>query len=377
MNARSPNLNIPGLETTQKRSTFPRLFCDHYSLVFVLIFDTLVQIHNLKRSPLMFRTLLESIGNTPLIKIPFNTDATICAKLEYLNPGGSVKDRSAKYMIEQAEKSGQLKPGGTLVDASSGNQGIATAMIGAIKGYKVIISVSEKISEEKLKAIKAYGAQVVMCPATEFLEHPNSYHSTAVRIHHETPNSFMPDQYFNIQNAQAHYTLLGPELWEQTNGKITHYFACAGTGGTVSGAGRYLKEKNPKIKVLAVDSINSYRATNGNPKPYKIEGMGIDFDSEVLDHSVLDDILTVSDNDALAMLKNLAGNYGLLVGPSSGAVCHVVHEYAKKYMKKNDIAVMIFGDSGRAYLSKNFYMHDAHSIITQENIEPSSMEKQL
>ena len=300
------------------------------------------------------RTLLQAIGNTPLITVPFDAPAIMCAKLEYLNPGGSVKDRSALFMIEDAERNELLKPGGILIDASSGNQGTATAMIGAFKGYKVIITVSEKISEEKLNAIKAYGAQVVMCPATAFIDDPQSYHSQAVALHKKTPNSFMPNQYFNVVNAQAHYTLLGPEIWQQTDGKVTHFFAGAGTGGTISGAGRYLKEKNSSVKVIAIDSNNSYRSTGGCPKPYKVEGMGIDFDSPVLDRSILDEIIAVSDDDAIGMLKVLARKHGLLVGPSSGAVAHAAYEYAKD-LKKEDCAVMIFGDSGRAYLSKGFY----------------------
>ncbi len=319
----------------------------------------------------MLGNLIDAIGNTPLVKIPFQLDSTIFAKLEYLNPGGSVKDRSAKFMIEHAEKNGLLKPGGTLIDASSGNQGIATAMIGAMKGYKVIITVSEKISDEKLKTIKAYGAHVVMCPATDFIDDPRSYHSTAKRLQEETPNSFMPNQYFNPLNAQAHYKSLGPEIWKQTNGTITHFFACAGTGGTVSGAGRYLKEKNKNIKVIAVDSNNSFRATCGNPKPYKIEGMGIDFDSPVIDYSSIDEILTVSDDNAISMLKLLAVKYGLLVGPSSGAIAHVVYEYAQKNLGKNDTTVMIFGDSGRAYLSKNFYLETSHSSYLPPKQQPS------
>jgi cystathionine beta-synthase len=169
-----------------------------------------------------YKTLLQAIGNTPLVKINFDTPATMLAKLEYLNPGGSIKDRSALYMIEQAERDGLLEPGGTIIDASSGNQGIATAMIGAMKGYKVIITVSEKISKEKLQTIQAYGAQVVICPATSFLEDPKSYHSKALEIHKNTPNSFMPNQYFNLANAHGHYYSLGPELWNQTNGTITH-----------------------------------------------------------------------------------------------------------------------------------------------------------
>ncbi len=302
----------------------------------------------------MIKNLVDSIGNTPLVSLNLPIETTLTAKLEYLNPGGSVKDRSAKFMIEHAEKTGALKPGGTIIDASSGNQGIAVAMIGAFKGYNVIITVSEKISKEKLQTLQAYGAQVVMCPPTEFIEDPRSYHSVAIRIHNEIPNSFMPNQYFNPLNATAHYTLLAPEVYGQSEGKITHFFAAAGTGGTITGVGRYLKEKNPAIKVIAVDSINSNRATNGNPKPYKVEGMGIDFSSPVIDYHVIDDVLTVSDEDAIAMLNTLSSK-GFLLGPSSGAVAHVAYEYAKKYMKPSDYGVMIFGDSGRAYLSKGFY----------------------
>ncbi len=299
-------------------------------------------------------SLLRAIGNTPLVKINLGTDAQLYGKLEYLNPGGSVKDRSSLFMIEYAEKHGLLKPGGTLIDASSGNQGIATAMIGAIKGYDVIITVSEKISEEKLKAIQAYGARTVMCPATLFVNDPESYHSQALALNQKTPNSFMPNQYFNPVNALAHYTLLGPEIWKQTEGKITHFFAGAGTGGTVSGAGKYLKEKNLNIKVIAIDSNNSFRATGGNPKPYQLEGLGIDFDSEVINYDAIDEIIEVNDDNALNMLKFLAKKTGFLVGPSSGAVAWAAQEYAQN-MGKNDLGIMIFGDSGRAYLSKDFY----------------------
>lgn len=308
-----------------------------------------------------YNNLLDSIGNTPIVKINYDSPATIYAKLEYLNPGGSVKDRSALYMIEEAEKNGSLNPGGTIIDASSGNQGIASAMIGAMKGYKVIITISEKISKEKLQTIQAYGAQIVTCPSTDYLEDPRSYHSQAVAIHKATPNSFMPNQYFNLSNAQAHYQSLGPEIWEQTEGKITHFFACAGTGGTVSGAGRYLKEKNPNIKVLAIDAATSYRSTKGNPQPYKVEGIGVDFDSPVLNYSIIDEFLTVNDENALGMLKTLAQKHALLAGPSSGAAAAAVQEYART-MKSTDIGVMIFGDSGRAYLTKGFYAQDDVNI---------------
>ncbi len=300
-----------------------------------------------------YNSPLDAIGNTPLVKINLPECAgTLYAKLEYFNPGGSVKDRSALFMIEHAERTGKLRPGGTLVDASSGNHGISVAMIGALKGYKVIITVSEKISKEKLETIKAYGAHVVMCPSTQFIEDSASYHSTALRIHKSIPNSFMPDQYFNIINADAHYSLLGPEIWRQTEGKITHFFAAAGTGGTISGVGRYLKEKNPHIKVIAMDSINSFKATSGNPKPYKVEGMGIDFISPVLNYDVIDEFINISDESAFNMLTILARNHALLAGPTSGAVCHGAYTFAQAYMKSDDIGVMIFGDSGRAYLTK-------------------------
>lgn len=309
----------------------------------------------------MQKGILEAIGNTPLVKMNFDSPAQIYAKLEYLNPGGSIKDRSALFLVEDAERRGILKPGGTIIDASSGNHGIALAMIGRIKGYRVIITVSEKVSKEKYQTIKAYGAEVIMCPATQFIEDPRSYHSVAMRLHKETSNSFMPDQYFNVINAVAHETWLGPEIWQQTEGNITHFFAGAGTGGTISGVGRFLKKQNPNIKILALDTANSYRSTKGNPKPYKIEGIGIDWDSPVLDKAYIDDYIAVTDDQAIGMLKHLAKNHGLLVGPSSGAVAYGVAEYAK-HLTKNDVAVMIFGDSGRAYLSKDFYTHDNDEI---------------
>ena len=319
-------------------------------LSFRLYYYTLHKYCNISPLKRVSMNLLQAIGNTPLIEVK----PSIYAKLEYLNPGGSVKDRSSLFMIEEAERLGLLKPGGTLVDASSGNQGIATAMIGAAKGYRVIISVSEKISQEKMDTLRAYGAEVVICPATSFLEDPNSYHSKAVEIHKKTANSFMPDQYFNIANREAHYRSLGPEIWRNTEGKITHFVAAAGTGGTISGAGQYLKEKNPDIQIIAVDSNNSYRSTNGNPKPYAVEGMGVDFVSPVLNNKIINRFIEVSDEQAFTTLRELARNYGLLVGPSSGAVAYAGFSLQQE-LKPHDCAVIIFGDSGRAYLSKKLY----------------------
>jgi len=298
--------------------------------------------------------ILSAIGNTPLVYVPFSTTVPLYAKLEYLNPGGSVKDRTALYMIECAEKEGLLAKGGTIIDASSGNYGIALAMIGAAKGYNVIITTTHKISTEKRQTMEAYGAHVVLCESASFIEHPNSYHSIACKLHQETPNSFMPNQYFSPLNAQAHYVLTGPEIWQQTQGKITHFFAAVGSGGTIYGAGKYLKEKNPAIKIIGLDAENSMHSTAGKPKPYKVEGMGIDFYSEAIDYNLIDEIIPVSDENAFSMLKILARNYGFLTGLTSGAVAWGIREYLPQ-LTKHDYAVMIFSDSGRAYLSKNVY----------------------
>lgn len=316
---------------------------------------------------MQYKNVLTAIGNTPIISINVPLQATMLAKLEYLNPGGSVKDRSALFMIEEAERTGKLNPGGTIIDASSGNQGIATAMIGAIKGYRVIITATEKISKEKFNTLKAYGAEVILCPPTDSLEHPHSYHRKAIELAQQIPNSFMPNQYFNLSNAQAHYRSLGPEIWHQTNGTITHFFAAAGTCGHSSGAGKYLKEQNPDIKVIAVDSNNSWYSTKGNPKPYKLEGIGIDFDSPLFNKSVVDTVITATDDQAIEMLKILATKHGLLVGPSSGAVAYATMEYAKT-LDKNSVCVMVFGDSGRAYLTKNFYNQEIHDIQQKNNL---------
>lgn len=296
--------------------------------------------------------ILESIGNTLLIDVNLSKNARVLAKLEYLNPGGSVKDRSALYMIKEAEKKGLLKPKGTIIEASSGNQGIALAMIGAAKGYKVIITASEKISKEKLDTMKAYGAKVILCASTKFIDDPKSYHSKAKQLNKKIKNSFMPNQYFNESNPKSHYKILGPEIWKQTNGNITHFFAAAGTTGTISGVGKFLKEKNPNIKVIAVDTATSFHETHGNPKPYKLEGIGIDFETPCLDEKVIDEFIGVTDKQAINMMKILARKHGLIVGPSSGAVAYAVNNYK---FKKGDTAVVIFADSGRAYLSKGYF----------------------
>jgi cystathionine beta-synthase len=299
-----------------------------------------------------YKTILQMIGNTPLMRLDFGTRPTLLAKLEMMNPGGSIKDRCALYMIEDAERTGTLKPGGTIVEASSGNQGIALAMIGKVKGYRVVITVPDRTASEKIGALRAYGAEVHICPNTDSHDDPRHYHTLAVRFSKTIPGAFMPNQYFNKANPQAHYMTTGPEIWKQTFGEITHFIAGAGSCGTMSGVGRYLKEQNPSVKIIGVDAEMSLYSSK-EPKAYQVEGFGIDVISDTFDQAVVDEIIPISDKDAFAMTKFLATQHGLLVGISSGAVMHVAHEYCKKLTEK-DVVVVIFADSGRNYLSKVF-----------------------
>lgn len=298
------------------------------------------------------KSFLQSIGNTPLVKLDFAVMPAILAKLEFLNPGGSIKDRAALFMVEEAERQGLLKPGGTIVEASSGNQGIALAMIGVQKGYKVIITTPDRTSFEKVATLQAYGAKVYVCPDTDSLDNPEGYHSKAEELHASIPGSFMPNQYYNKQNARAHYLTTGPEIWQQTAGKITHCFIGMGSCGTISGVGKFLKEKNPSIKIIGIDAATSSLSSPDNPKAYKTEGIGVDVISDMYDPNMVDEIVPIKDEDAFAMTKKLA-RQGYLVGLSSGAVMHVALNHAK-HLTKNDVAVVVFADSGRAYLSKVF-----------------------
>jgi cystathionine beta-synthase len=304
----------------------------------------------MKQEP--FKTFLGCIGNTPLAKIDFNVKATVLAKLEYFNPGCSVKDRSALFMIEEAERRGALKPGGTIIEASSGNQGIALAMIGVIKGYEVIVTVPDRTSSEKINTLQAYGAKVFVCPDTENLHDPNGYHAKAKELNEEIKGSYMPNQYYNIENPRAHYTTTGPEIWQQTQGRLTHCFMAMGSCGVISGVGKYLKEQNPQVKIIGVDAATSKLSMPEGPKKYKNEGLGVDVITDTLDRTVIDKIIPITDDAAFAMTRELAKK-GYLVGLSSGSVMHGVLEYADNF-NAGDIAVVIFADSGRAYLSKVF-----------------------
>jgi cystathionine beta-synthase len=298
-------------------------------------------------------SILECIGDTPLARLNHKKfTCPVYAKLEMLNPGGSFKDRMGLYMIQEAEKKGLLKPGGTIIEASSGNQGATLAMIGAAKGYKVIITASTKISEEKLRVLKACGAKVNFFSPTKNLEDSNSYYSQAKKLASLIPNSYWPNQYHNPTNPEAHYKITGPEIWRQTKGRITHFFAAAGSTGTIMGVGKYLKKKNPKIKIIGVDMANSFYS-NKHPKPYKTEGIGIDYSPKFFNKKYVDEFITATDKQTFTNCKKLAKTTGILAGGSSGAVMHALLVYANKF-KKTDFVVALFADSGRSYLSKIF-----------------------
>lgn len=308
--------------------------------------------------------ILGTIGNTPLVKINKITaeiPALVLAKVETFNPGNSVKDRMAVKMIEDAEKDGRLKPGGTIIEGTSGNTGMGLALVAIVKGYKLICVISDKQSKEKMDILKAVGAEVIVCPTNVEPDDPRSYYSVSKRLAQETPNSWYVNQYDNPSNAIAHYEQTAPEIWEQTEGKITHFVVGVGTGGTISGIGKYLKEKNPNIKIWGIDTYGSvfkkYHETGifdqNEIYPYITEGIGEDILPENVDFSVIDGFEKVTDKDAAIYQRRLAKEEGIFVGNSAGSAIKGVLQL-KDQFKADDVVVVLFHDSGSRYVGKMF-----------------------
>ena len=313
-------------------------------------------------------SLLDLIGNTPLLRLSGSLapeltvrrgedspGPLVLAKVEYLNPGGSVKDRIATRMIEAAEASGELQPGGTIVEPTSGNTGVGLAMVAQERGYKCIFVCPDKVSEDKRNVLKAYGAEVVVCPTAVAPEHPDSYYNVSDRLASQ-PGAWKPDQYSNPHNPRSHYETTGPEIWEQTDGRITHFVAGVGTGGTISGIGRYLKEQNPEIQVIGADPAGSVYS-GGTGRPYLVEGVGEDFWPETYDRTVADRIIEVSDADSFAFTRRLAREEALLVGGSSGMAAYAAKQLAAELAaqgREDAVIVVLLPDSGRGYLTKVF-----------------------
>jgi cystathionine beta-synthase len=299
-------------------------------------------------------SILDLVGNTPLVRLSKVTEGLrplILAKLEQLNPGGSVKDRIGLSMLEDAERSGLLRPGGTVIEPTSGNTGHGLAMAAAIKGYKMIFVMPDKMSAEKIALLRAYGAEVVICPTNVERESPQSYYSVAERLTREIPGAFQPNQYFNPRNPEAHYRTTGPEIWRQTDGRITTFVAGVGTGGTISGVGKYLKEQNPAVRVVGADPEGSI--FSGEIAPYKVEGVGEDFWPGTFDREIVDEFIQVTDRECFVAARKLARQEGILVGGSAGLALHAAIQVAVD-SKPDDVIVVLLPDTGRNYLSKFF-----------------------
>lgn len=311
---------------------------------------------------MVFKNILEAIGKTPLVQLNSIVDGLegqFYAKIEAFNPGHSAKDRIALYMIEKAEREGNLQAGATLVEATSGNTGFSLAMVSRIKGYNCTLTVSSKTSMEKINLLRAMGAKVVVCPASVHADDPRSYYSRAKSLAKEIPGAYYVNQNFNLDNSDAHYYTTGPEIWEQTKGKITHYVCCCGTGGTISGTARFLKEMNPDIKIVGVDAVGSvlkkYHQTGefdeNEIKSYKVEGLGKTIIPANVNFDIIDHFVKVNDKDSAHTARALAGQEGIFCGYSSGSAMQAILQIGYKF-KKDDVVVALFSDHGSRYLGK-------------------------
>ncbi len=318
----------------------------------------------MKNNPKIVDNVLELIGNTPMVrlnKVTENLTGHFYGKLESFNPGDSVKDRIAKYIIDKAEEEGLLKPGDTIIETTSGNTGFSLAMLGAVRGYKVMLAVKDKATEDKINMLKTMGAEVYVCPSEVPAEDPRSYYSVAQRLHEENPGSLYVNQYFNELNIKAHYFSSGVEIWDQTEGKVTHVIACAATGGTISGIARYLKEKNPDIKILGVDAYGSalkkYHETGvfdtNEIYSYRIEGLGKNLIPTATDFELIDTFMKVTDENAAYKARELALKEGIFAGYTSGAALEAAHLYAQAgFFDENSHVVLVFPDHGSRYMGK-------------------------
>jgi cystathionine beta-synthase len=302
-----------------------------------------------------YENLLQAIGRTPLVKLSRVTDGlpvTLLAKVEYFNPGGSVKDRIGLAMVEEAERAGLLKPGSTLIEATAGNTGVGLALAAAVKGYRCIFVLPDKMSEDKINLLKAYGAEVVITPTSVPPDSPESYSGVAERLAREIPGAFRPNQFANHANPQAHYRTTGPEIWEDTEGQLDVFVAGMGTGGTISGVGKYLKERKPSVTVIGADPEGSV-LSGDSPKSYKVEGIGEDYVPATFNRQVVDEMIRVSDTESFLMARRLAREEGLLVGGSAGTAVAAAIQYARR-LPPGKVIVALLPDTGRNYLSKIF-----------------------